>query len=829
MANFVRVAVNIPQINELFDYAVPAGFESLQPGALVTVPFGKQTVQAIIIRKIDQPSVPDVKPIESLVDTQPVCTPGQLDLAVWMADENLSTIAECLEQMLPPGLSQHSDILVHLNLPLPPDAAFTGLQNRIIAELTRRGDLRGRQLDTAFPRVNWRSSLQSMIHAGLVTTHPIISAPSIHPRTIRNISLALPAESALEKIDSNTKKVTPATLRRKNIIGLLQKENAPVDIAIVYAETGANAADIKWLSELEIIAVGESEVIRDPLAKLPPTLYQAPVLNPAQASAWQIIEDQILGKSKKKPNLLVGVTGSGKTELYLRAVEAVLNQGRQAIILVPEIALTPQTARRFYARFPGKVGLIHSGLSTGERYDTWRRVRDGKLPVVVGARSALFAPVKHLGLIVIDECHEESYFQDDFRPHYSAVETALAYSTQTDAVLIMGSATPTIEQLYRARHEKWNELTLPDRILAHEAGSNTQATEPGVLPLPEVHVVDMREELKAGNRSVFSRELHQSLDETLQRNEQAILFLNRRGSATYVFCRDCGYVLRCPRCNTQLTFHEFENALICHICNYRRKMPTACPDCKGPNIRQFGLGTESLEKTVNELFPSARVLRWDADTARFKGAHDLILDHFSQHRADILIGTKMLAKGLDLPLVTLVGAVLADVSLNLPDFHAAERTFELLSQVAGRAGRSAMGGRAILQTFAPENYAIQSASLHDLEGFFAKEIELRKKTGYPPFSRLIRIEFSHYQEPNVRQAAEQTGDQLKNWLGQPEYSGTEMVGPVPCFYSRMAGQYRWQIILKGFDVKRVLTDHPLQTWQPKDVNVEIMVDPPDLL
>jgi primosomal protein N' (replication factor Y) len=354
-------------------------------------------------------------------------------------------------------------------------------------------------------------------------------------------------------------------------------------------------------------------------------------------------------------------------------------------------------------------------------------------------------------------------------------------------------------------------------------------SEPGVLPLPEVHVVDMREELKAGNRSVFSRELQLSIDETLQKNEQVILYLNRRGSATYVFCRDCGYVLRCPRCNTQLTFHEYENALICHICNYRRKMPTTCPECMGPNIKQFGLGTESLEKTVNELFPTARVLRWDADTARFKGAHDLILDHFSQHRADILIGTKMLAKGLDLPMVTLVGAVLADVSLNLPDFRSGERTFELLSQVAGRAGRSSMGGKAIFQTFAPGNYAIQSASFHDLEGFYAKEIEMRKKTGYPPFSRLIRIEFSHYQESATRQAAEQSGSQLSAWLAQPEYSDIELIGPVPCFYSKIAGHYRWQILLKGFDAKKVLIDHPLQTWQPRDVNVEIMVDPPDVL
>jgi primosomal protein N' (replication factor Y) len=339
--------------------------------------------------------------------------------------------------------------------------------------------------------------------------------------------------------------------------------------------------------------------------------------------------------------------------------------------------------------------------------------------VVIGARSALFAPLPHLGLIVIDECHDESYFQDDFPPHYSAIETAIEYSRMVKAPLILGSATPTVEQIYRARRERWQELHLAERIYAHQ--ENLTANEqPGTLPLPPVEIVDMREELKAGNRTVLSKSLHEALQETLSNQEQVILFLNRRGSATFVFCRDCGYVLRCPRCDTQLTFHAVENALLCHICNYRRNLPNKCPQCGGKNIRQFGLGTESLEKQVCEQFPSARVLRWDADTARAKGAHDIILDHFTHHRADILIGTKMLAKGLDLPLVTLVGVVLADVSLNLPDFHAPERTFQLLSQVAGRAGRSGRGGKAIFQTYHPENYAIQAASLHDLNGFTNK-------------------------------------------------------------------------------------------------------------
>ena len=396
----------------------------------------------------------------------------------------------------------------------------------------------------------------------------------------------------------------------------------------------------------------------------------------------------------------------------------VLARGKGVIILVPEISLTPQTVKRFFARFPAKVALIHSKLSPGERYDTWRRIRSGELPLVIGARSALFSPVADIGLIVIDEAHDPSYHQEDTRPHYGAVSTAHTLASLNNACLILGTATPDVENLYQFEHNGWNILRLPNRILAHENPSQeTDAARKPSLPvyseMPPIQVVDMRQELIHGNRSPLSHSLHNEIARVLERGEQAILFLNRRGSASYVFCRDCGYVLRCPRCATQLTFHSEGSALICHICNYHRAMPLKCPSCGGTHIRQFGLGTESLEKLVSKDFPTARVLRWDADTARYKGAHDLILDHFTQHRADILIGTQMLAKGLDLPLVTLVGVVLADTSLNLPDFRAAERTYQLLTQVAGRAGRSGRGGRVILQSFQPDHYAIRAAAAYD--------------------------------------------------------------------------------------------------------------------
>ncbi len=824
MSKFARVSVNIAQITDVFDYAIPAEMEaSVQPGSLVTVPFGRQLVQALVLSLMDAPSVPEVRAIEGLVDRAPVLTAAQMELAGWMADYYFSTLAENLRSDVAPASVTRRCAHPRHRQRTGPD--LTPVQQRILKALGKQGVLRGRQLDAALPKTNWRESLPGLLKRGLATSEAVLLPPSVHPRTLRNASLLVSSESALEQINQNGRRSAAVKQRLSNAILVLAREDGPTDVSMLYAESGANTADLKTLADLGLISIGESEVFSDPLAELEPVLQQAPRHRrtqphlgrrrrpdqrccPAQTTCWG-------GHRFGKPR-------------SMHAVQAALARGKGAIILVPEISLTPQTVRRFYARFPQKVGLIHSRLSPGERYDSWRRIRSGDLPVVVGARSALFAPLPNLGLIIIDECHDESYFQDDFRPHYSAVETAIAYARLMKIPLIMGSATPTVEQLYRARRESWQELHLAERIYAHQANQLVDG-EPGTLPLPPVQIVDMREELKAGNRSVLSVPLKKALQETLDHNEQSILFLNRRGSATYVFCRDCGYVLRCPRCETQLTFHAASNDLQCHICNYHRKLPASCPQCSSKNIRQFGLGTESLEKQVVEQFPSARVLRWDADTARFKGAHDLILDHFTQHRADILIGTKMLAKGLDLPLVTLVGVILADVSLNLPDFHAPERTFQLLSQVAGRAGRSGRGGKAIFQTYHPENYAIQAASLHDFNGFYEQELDFRRKTVYPPFTQMIRFEFTHFQESVAAQAAQASAERFATWAELAGIKSMKMIGPVPCFYGKRNGQFRWHFILSGSAARDLLKQHPAETWRPHGVTVEITVDPPDLL
>ncbi len=826
---YARVAVNIPQLTGLFDYAIPEEWQDqVKPGSLVTIPFGRQLTQGIVVTLTEDPAVPNPKPLDSLLEKEPVVTPQQIKLAQWMSEENLTSLSACLDMMLPPGLSQHADILVQL-IELPQDAELTPLQHRIVSLLQTRGDLRGKQLDRSLPHMDWRKSLPGLVRKGIVLSSPILKPPSAKAKTGRAVKFICMPDTD-EALKSLGKSGSAARERRFKALQFLQNESGEVKLPFVYAETGATSADLALLAENDFIEFSEVEIQRDPLARLNPINIKPPQLTTEQASVVERLKQQLNGTAPNLPNLLQGVTSSGKTEVYLHAVEEALRLGKQAVILVPEISLTPQTVNRFLGRFPGQVGLIHSKLSDGERYDTWRRIRSGELSVVVGARSALFAPLKDLGLIVIDECHDGSYHQEDVEPRYQAVSTAIAYARLTNAVIIMGSATPEVEQRFVFKQNRWNIFELPNRVLAHQALYPDASGAPiASLPMPDIEVVDMRGELVAGNRSPLSRALQAGIAEILEKRSQAILFLNRRGSSSYVFCRDCGHVLRCSRCNAPMTFHENESLLICHQCNAKRQMPQKCPQCGSTRIKQFGLGTESLQKMITELFPKARTLRWDADTARKKGAHDLIMEHFAQGRADILIGTQMIAKGLDLPNVTLVGVVLADVSLNLPDFRAPERTYQLITQVAGRAGRSSQGGKVILQTFQPDHYAIQKAAVYDFAGFEKMELQYRQETGYPPFSRLVKIELSHYNANQLEHAALETGERIRHWLFEKDWEEIVMIGPSPCFYQRSSGRYRWQILLRGQRPVELIRAHPLTTWQPAGIEVEITVDPVNLL
>lgn len=834
MTTFVQVAVNVPLSGAgVFDYHLPPELEGqVQPGCLVIVPFGRQTVQGLALRLSAESAVPETRAVLALVDALPALTAAQIALAHWMAEETLSPLAVCIDAMLPPGLSQHADTEYVLNEGLLADSGpLTALQARLVDVLRKRGSLRGRQMDTALPRVRWREAAEPLARKGILITRPVLLPPAVQPRKARTVWLTARPDVIAESMDKVGRAGSAARERRMSALRFLQGEALPVDVTWVTASSGATLADLQRLAEQDLVAFGETEVWRDPLEQVAPVAQQAPELTSGQAAVLERVMGGLNGMEAGDPPLpylLHGVTGSGKTEIYLQAVAAALRQGRQAVILVPEISLTPQTVRRFLGRFPGQVGLVHSRLSPGERYDTWRRARAGQLNVIVGPRSALFTPLPRLGLIVVDECHDDSYYQDDFPPVYHAVQAALAYARITGSLILLGSATPEIGLYYRAERERWNLLELPERILAHRqvvaaAGPAVAGEGEAVyLPLPPVRVVDMRQELKAGNRSIFSRALRESLSNVLAANQQAILFLNRRGSSTYVFCRECGAVLRCPRCDLPLTYHSDSDDLQCHTCNYRRKMPSRCPQCGSTSIRQFGTGTERVESEVQKAFPNARTLRWDAETTRQKGSHEILLSHFSRHQADILIGTQMLAKGLDLPLVTLVGVVLADVGLSLPDYRTPERAFQLLMQVSGRAGRSPLGGSVILQTYQPENKAIQYAARHDYHGFLRQELEARRKIGYPPFARLVRLELRQRDPVAAEQEANEMAGRLRWWMEQEGFTSTELIGPAPCFFARQNGLYRWQILLRGPDPARLLRVKKLGEWRAA-------VDPASLL
>jgi primosomal protein N' (replication factor Y) (superfamily II helicase) len=840
MLTYVEIAVNVPHVNEVFHYHLPAELEGqIQPGQLVEVPFGRQQVQGVVLRYVDEPEISQTKPVSALLDPTPVLMPAQMQLAGELAQSTLSPLATWIDVMLPPGLSQQADSLytIQRGKSAASDKSLSNLQIRVLKLLEARGPLRGRQIDQSMPRLNWRASARGLVSRGLLSVQPVLLEPSVRPKTVRTVRIIANAQAAEAQMPNLGRTGTDALARRQAMLRCLLREPGPVEVTWVYAESGGNLADLRRLEELDLVALGKSEVWRDPLEGVDFLPTNPPVLTHDQKECLAAILEGLNAAQageKVAPFLLHGVTGSGKTEIYLHAVEHALQAGKQAIILVPEIALTPQTVRRFLSRFPGKVGLVHSRLSAGERYDTWRRIRAGELDVVVGPRSALFSPLPRPGLIVLDECHDQSYYQSE-PPFYHTLDAAIIYARLTQSVCVLGSATPEITSTYQAAQGNWHYLRLPERILAHRQAVQAQVEkmrlssrfrpyeeQADVMDLPPVQVVDMRQELREGNRSIFSRELQQELRHVLEHDQQAILFLNRRGTATYVFCRDCGFALRCPRCDLPLTFHSPQSALTCHHCGYQRQMPGACPQCSSSRIRQYGTGTERVEAEVKELFPEARTLRWDYETTRKKGAHDVILSHFSAHRADVLVGTQMLAKGLDLPLVTLVGVVLADVGLNLPDYTAAERTFQVLAQVAGRAGRSPLGGRVIVQTFQPDHYVIQAAAQHSYRNFYQQELGYRRQLGYPPFMQLVRLEFRHIDSLKAEQQAHGLGKQIQGWINEEKRSSTEIIGPVPCFYARISGVYRWQIVVRGPDPISLLRGRNLNDWR-------IEINPPSLL
>lgn len=578
----------------------------------------------------------------------------------------------------------------------------------------------------------------------------------------------------------------PASLtpKQRMVVEFLAANPGGLTRAELARACGCGTGVVDALVAKGVLEEAAVEVRRDPLAGRRFPAAPPPELSAEQARAVAAVSAAAPGEVF----LLHGVTGSGKTEVYLRCIGTALERGRQALVLVPEIALTPQIIHVFLSRFGSRVAVLHSALSDGERYDEWRRIRAGSVDVVVGARSAVFAPLPRLGLVVLDEEHETSYKQDE-APRYHAREVAVARARATGAAVVLGSATPAVESYHATASGSYRLLELRERVQGR--------------PLPDVALVDMREELAAGRRGIISRRLEEAVRERLGRREQVILFLNRRGFHTFVLCRECGYAVRCPRCDVSLTLHlgdasgPAQSRLACHYCGHGEPVPSTCPACRGSRIRYFGTGTQRVEDAARQLFPGARVLRMDVDTTATKGAHERIYYQFLRGEADILVGTQMVAKGWDVGGVTLVGVISADTALHLPDFRAAERTFQLLAQVAGRAGRGPGGGEVIVQTYSPEHYSIQAAARHDYGAFYRQELAAREALGYPPFGHLVRLVAAHPAREVAERAARRLAAAAVAAGARPDGGDVQLLGPAPAPVGRLHGRYRWHLALKG--------------------------------
>lgn len=841
----------------LLPYLVPAELEEeVMPGQLVAVPYGERLVEGILwhIQRVI-PAAGTIRPLTMLLDPLPALLPHQRALAEWLSEYYVTPLAHAALMMLPPGLMQRSKMV--LQLIDKEDAAHLVAQNGEVDRFTHLRALIGlllaegaldieRLREMVGPR-KARELLKEAQESGLIERSAQLHDPGVRVRRKRVVRLrardgelqawrqtaqtrlqqSLPTEvevmqhgGEISEHRPRRKTVTldpwilPAVtssfaLTPRNQAGLLaQRQLVALDLLehdhlsattgsywtphALCKASGLTTAQLQQLVRAGIIEIEEVEVQRDPLLGRLITPTQPLQLTPAQQAALAGI------LASERPVLLHGVTGSGKTEVYLQALEAVIARGQRGIVLVPEIALTAQAIQRYAGRFPGRVAIMHGALSKGERYDEWRRIREGRVDVVIGSRTALFAPVPELGILILDEEHEPAYKQGDRMPTYHARSAALALAKTLNIPLVFGSATPAVETFFRARHKEYQLIELHHRIGA---------------ALPPVEIVDLRDELHVGNTSILSRRLQKALDDVLRRGQQAILYLNRRGAASCVLCRECGYVAMCEQCDLPLTYHLTERVLLCHYCNGQQTPLRVCPRCQGNSIRYFGLGTEKVEQTLARTFPGVRLLRWDRDTAKNRRAHEQLLDRFANREADVLVGTQMIAKGLDIPGVTLVGVVSADIALMLPDFSASERAFTLLTQVAGRAGRGAEAGRVIIQTFNPQHFCIDAASRHNYHEFYAAEIEARRRYGYPPFRQFVKFTYSHENRQRAQNEALLLREKLDRWIERLGLEQIDIVGPAPAVMERLQGKYRWQMIVRGHQLQALLRVIHAPGWQ----------------
>jgi primosomal protein N' (replication factor Y) len=850
---WVEVLVDCPGVQQdqqqeqkLYTYRLPAELDA-QPGDILSVPFGAQTLGAIAIRLVN--SLPPGFAPDKIREVEDVICSGFFPTSYWQLLERVAQyyctpLISVIRVALPPGLLARSQRRIRLKpekRAKAPDPFVHATARQILAllEAQPNGDYSFAYLQRQVRGAS--RGVKELLKRGWVDSYLEYPKPS-RPKLRQAVTLV----AGMFLFD--------LTGRQREILDVLRRRGGDLWLTELLQICNTTSSTIKKLEEKGYVVIQEREVLRT--ATEPTVAGDRPK---ALTSAQDYVLEVITGLDGFAQVLLHGVTGSGKTEVYLQAIAPILEQGKSALVLVPEIGLTPQLTDRFRARFGNKVNVYHSALSDGERYDTWRQMLAGEPQVVIGTRSAVFAPLPKLGLIVLDEEHDSSFKQDQPTPTYHARTVAQWRAELENCPLVLGSATPSLETWVKLKVGRLNVESSPEGLKVEKldvessnpsfniqpsnlqpvTSSNLQPSTAYYLSLPEriqsrpmppVEIVDMRQELQQGNRSIFSRSLHHALQQLQARGQQGILFIPRRGHSTFVSCRSCGYVVECPNCDVSLSYHyTHEGAtqlLRCHYCNHSRLHPRNCPECSSPYLKFFGSGTQRLAQELTQLFPELRLIRFDSDTTRTKGAHRTLLTKFANGEADLLVGTQMLTKGLDIAQVTLVGVVSADGLLNLADYTAAERTFQTLTQVAGRAGRGDDPGRVIIQTYSPQHPVIQAVKRHDYESFAQTELEQRAALNYPPYGHLILLRLSGLDEADVENAAVAIADRLEE--AGSEY---EVLGPAPAGIMRVARRYRWQILLKfPLEVPVELPNWAqLRELCPKDISLTIDVDPLNMM
>ncbi len=803
MKEIVEVAVGLP-VFKTFHYRIPERMiGSLRVGMRVLVPFKGRKVTGFSMDLVEKPPKgveEKLREVEDLLDEAPLIDPQMLRFCRWISDYYLYPLGEVIKACLPPGLQLKSEMILSLTQDGMESLARGGLepvQEKVFKEIGRCGKVSLKKILRVFLGEVSRSQVFSWKRKGLLNIEAGIEGKEVKPKFERVVHYQgiAPAQ--------------PISKKQAEILNWI-KEKGDISYSELSKRFKSPSKSIRSLRDKGLLSLSRREVCRDLSVRSELKPYPKPKLTPDQEA---ILGEILKGIHSKRfsPFLIYGVTGSGKTEIYLRAIEEVLVKGQEAIVLVPEISLTPQLLSRFKDRFGENLALLHSGLGRGERYDQWRRIWKGEVKIAMGARSAIFAPFKNVGIIIVDEEHDPSYKQEE-KLKYHARDAAVVRAKQVEATLLLGSATPSLESFYNTVKGKFRLLNLPERIEGR--------------PLPRVEVVDVRKE-----KALLSEKLRVALQKNIEDKKQSLLFLNRRGFANFILCPDCGQTFKCPNCNVTLTYHLRDRSLLCHYCDYRIQAPGDCPKCQGHRLQGMGIGTERLEQEIKALFPQIQVGRMDRDTTSRRRSHQQILKRLESGSIDILVGTQMIVKGHDFPNITFVGVVSADTSLHFPDFRSSERTFQLLTQVAGRAGRGEVLGEVVIQTFNPDHYSILRARDHDYMGFYQEEIQFRKALEYPPFSRFTNFRLAGNSEKKTKGAAEEMGRIGQTLMKKGYGKGIEILGPSSAPFAKMRGKFRWQMMAKGkshhllHQFAKELASRMEGRIKGMGVNLEVDVDP----